>query len=56
MIKTAKCACGNTEPGDFKEYDGALGYEAVICIRCGRFADHDGDHEANEWSKYYIKG
>lgn len=56
MIKSAKCACGNTTPSEFVEYDGCLGYEAIICKHCGRFADHTGEHEADEWSKQYIRG
>jgi len=55
MIKSAKCVCGNTTPSNFAEYDGCLGYEAVVCLSCGRFEDHTSSHEADEWSKLYIK-
>lgn len=30
MIRPGQCECG----GDLKYYDGALGYEAMICLKC----------------------
>ena len=44
------CACGNRDPGKVIEHDGALGYEAIVCKVCGRYSDHVGKHEADEWS------
>lgn len=49
------CKCGNKNIRDFIEYDGSLGYEAVICTKCGRYSDYSGDYEPNEWSKEYIR-
>ena len=46
MITKFNCKCGNSDPGKAKEYDGALGYEAVICLNCGRYYDQEGGHEA----------
>ena len=37
-----------------KEYDGALGYEALVCKVCGRYYDHTGKHEADDWSKRFV--
>jgi hypothetical protein len=34
------------DPNKTKAYDGALGYEAVICLKCGRYYDQEGIHEA----------
>jgi hypothetical protein len=46
MLTKFNCKCGNNDPRKTKEYDGALGYEAVICLKCGRYYDHEGIHEA----------
>jgi len=48
------CQCGNENPEDFVEYDGALGYEAIICRDCGRYSDLEGMHEADEFSRQYL--
>lgn len=48
------CPCGNKDPKEFKEYDGALGYEAVVCKKCGRFDDYNGSHEADAWSRSFV--
>lgn len=50
MIIKFSCACGNTSPSRAKEYDGSLGYEAIVCLDCGRYSDHSGEHEADKWS------
>lgn len=44
MIVSIKCSCGNEDPGKAREYSGAMGYEAVICLACGRIHDHEGEH------------
>lgn len=40
---TKPCKCGANKPEYFKEYDGALGYEAIICSVCGSYSDHDSE-------------
>jgi hypothetical protein len=45
------CECGNKDPGQAIEYDGSLGYEAVVCKVCGSYKDHMGSNEADDWSK-----
>ena len=54
MITKIKCSCGNTDPKKAKHYDGMLGYEAIICTDCGKYSDHQGEHEADEFSKSYV--
>lgn len=45
MIMSFKCThCGNNDKDKAKEYDGLLGYEAVICDCCGWTFDHNGAH------------
>jgi hypothetical protein len=41
MIIAFDCTCGNTDPKKAKFYDGALGYEAIICTVCGTYYDFD---------------
>jgi predicted nucleic-acid-binding Zn-ribbon protein len=54
LIK-AKCIfCGNTNIREFVEYDGTIGYEAIICKKCGGYSDHYGHHEPDEFSKRFI--
>lgn len=36
--------CGNDKKENYKEYDGLLGYEAIICQVCGYIYDHTGAH------------
>jgi hypothetical protein len=56
MIVEFTCPCGNNDPKKAKHYDGALGYEALICTVCGRYFDHtEGEHEPDEWSKQFVK-
>ncbi len=45
MVKTFSCKCGNKDPHQTVEYHGLLGYEALICKKCGRYSDYSGDHE-----------
>lgn len=54
MITKFDCTCGNTDPRKAKYYDGALGYEAIVCTVCGRYSDHTGEHPADDWSKTFI--
>ena len=56
MIKTFSCPCGNTDPQQAYEYDGSVGYEAIVCRICGSYYDHDGLHPIDGWSKYFVKG
>lgn len=50
------CSCGNTDPTKARAYDGALGYEAIVCTVCGRYSDYNGEHPADGWSIGYIAG
>jgi hypothetical protein len=45
-----KCECGNTDSNKAIEYDGSVGYEAIICKKCGSYSDQFGLHQADEWS------
>jgi hypothetical protein len=54
MITKLECTCGNTDPRKAKAYDGCMGYEAIICTECGRYSDHEGTHEPNEFSIMFI--
>jgi hypothetical protein len=54
MITKFTCSCGNTDPSKAKYYDGCLGYEALICTCCGRYYDHTGEHEPDNWSKNFV--
>jgi hypothetical protein len=58
MITQFTCTCGNTDPQKAQHYDGAVGYEALICTVCGRYYDHvgTGEHEADEWSQQFVTG
>lgn len=57
MVTRFNCICGNKNPKQVKEYDGCLGYEALICKECGRIHDHEGIHEreTDKKSIMYIK-
>jgi len=55
MITKFECKCGNKDPRKAVEYDGLLGYEALICTVCGRYYDHYRENEPDEWSKDYIR-
>jgi hypothetical protein len=54
MIIEFSCKCGADSSQDAIEYDGALGYEAIVCKRCARYSDSMGEHEADEWSRDFI--
>ena len=54
MVIEFDCECGNNDPKKTYLYDGALGYEAVVCQCCGRYYDHYGEHEKDEWSEQYM--
>jgi hypothetical protein len=60
MIIAFDCKCGNKDPKKAKFYDGALGYEAIVCTVCGIYYDFDEQgkprtNEPDEWSKKYIR-
>ena len=55
MQTTINCPCGNSDQSLFHDYDGFAGYEALICIPCGRFVDSDGWHEADNWLRLYMR-
>ena len=45
LVSVEPCInCGASKVSDFREYDGCLGYEAIICNRCGFIYDHAGIH------------
>lgn len=48
------CVCGASSPSEAKYYEGCLGYECIVCRRCGRIFDHEGEHEADEFSRLYV--
>jgi len=48
------CKCGNKNINQFLEYNGLLGYEAIVCKLCARYSDHYGFHEAEEFSKKLV--
>jgi len=46
LISVKPCLnCGNDQVSGYKEYNGLLGYEAIICKKCGFIYDHNGAHE-----------
>lgn len=55
MITQFNCNCGTTNISDAHYYDGAIGYEAIVCKRCGRYSDHMGTYDADEWSRQFIQ-
>lgn len=54
MVTEFNCKCGNTDPKQVKEYEGCLGYEALICTCCGRFYDHHGINNPNNFSLAFV--
>lgn len=54
MLVQFKCQCGNDDPKQTKHHDGLIGYEADVCKKCARYADHEGWHDANEWSRDFV--
>lgn len=56
MITTFECPhCGTTDPQNAYYYDGLFGYEAIVCMKCKGYSDHEGDHTSDEWSCDLIK-
>lgn len=54
MIIKCSCDCGNEDTKDFHEYYGYLGYEAVICRKCGKYYDHEGKHNVDQFSIRFL--
>ena len=54
MVIKFNCSCGNTNPKDTHEYDGCLGYEAIVCTCCGTYYDNTGEHLPDDWSKQFV--
>lgn len=54
MITQFTCPCGAKNPEDGAYYDGALGYEAIVCKKCGHYSDEFGEHDANAWSQQFV--
>lgn len=59
MVNSFSCTCGNKDTSKVHEYDGALGYEALVCKICGVYYDFDPDgkprtNPPDEWSKKFI--
>lgn len=54
MITQFTCPCGNQDPKEAKHYDGAIGYEAIVCKKCGNYSDEFGEHEADAWSQSFV--
>ena len=48
IIKIEKpCFCGNKDKNEFLEYNGSLGYEAIICKKCGAYSDREKAYNAD---------
>ncbi len=41
--------CANTDPQQSRHYDGCLGYEAVVCLKCGAYHDQQ-PRKPDAWS------
>jgi hypothetical protein len=54
MINSFNCDCGNRNPDECVEYDGCLGYEAIVCTRCGRYFDTEGEHQPDNFSTSFL--
>ena len=59
MIPKFTCSCGNTNPKKAKEYDGMLGYEAIVCKVCGKYYDLDEngkgrENKPDDWSRQLV--
>ena len=48
-ITSFDCECGNNDPGKALEYEGSLGYEAIVWKVCGSYSDFTGAHHADSW-------
>lgn len=51
MITKMSCNCGNNKVHRAYEYEGLLGYEAIVYLDCGRYFDYTGTHEPDNWSQ-----
>jgi hypothetical protein len=51
MSQTTNC---NHDPKHQVFYDGALGYEAIVCRECGAYCDHNGAYPPDEWSLSFL--
>ena len=59
MITSFNCICGNKDASKVKEYDGALGYSAIVCKVCGTYYDFDTEglprtNPADGWSRDFV--
>jgi hypothetical protein len=54
MLTSFKCPCGNNDVSKTHTHDGSFGYEAIVCLECGRFTDHTGMNPANDWSRQIL--
>lgn len=55
MVTQFTCLhCGNSDTQKVHQYDGAVGYEALICKECGIYCDSAGWHERDEWSNQFL--
>jgi hypothetical protein len=59
MVVSFNCTCGNKDKSKVKEYDGALGYEALVCKVCGTYYDFDPNgkprtNPPDKWSKELV--
>ena len=55
MVTKFECTCGNTDTEKVYEYNGCLGYQALVCTTCGRYYDNEGEHLPDEFSKPYME-
>lgn len=46
--------CEELPHNDLAYYDGALGYEALVCRKCGTYFDHNGQQKPDDWSLGFI--
>jgi transcription elongation factor Elf1 len=56
MLLNFECDfCDNKDKSLVYEYDGCLGYEALVCRKCGVYYDYQktGYYEPDEWSKQF---
>jgi len=54
MITKFNCSCGNNNPKLAYDYDGCLGYSAIVCKLCGKYYDFTGVHDQDEWSANFV--
>ena len=57
IVSVKPCVnCGAIKISDFMEYKGCLGYEALICKKCGTTYDNSGVHVPEINNPYNRKG